>query len=206
MFIKTKMAPAQPHDLLALSKYFDFMTIPLNYIEGLIKMGVPSSKIVVKIEFMGRGRISPETIHRTMGYNQVCEILSKDATTNWEKYYDHEIKANVAKRNNGIGKEMDIIIFPSNRNIANYMRYIVRNELAGAMAYNLNIDDYLGKCTRDNDIFNDFKTKVGITLHIPMQNYTKFPLLNSINNAIEVAIDEITQERNITQSIHKFKF
>lgn len=205
MFIKTKMGPAQPHDLLALSKYFDFMHIPSKYIEGLIRMGVPPSKIIMKIDFMGRGAIQPNTVHKTMGYNEVCAALSKDRTSKWEKYYDDEIKANIAKRDNGIGKQMDVIVFPSSRKIANDMRYIVRRELAGALAYTLNIDDYLGKCGLDDDTFEDFQTMTGVTLHIPMRYNTTFPLVKTINDAIQVAIDELIQETNIIRQPYLFQ-
>ncbi|XP_055305034.1 probable chitinase 2 [Sitodiplosis mosellana] len=206
MFVKMKMGPSQPHDLLAFSKYFDFMLIAPNYIDGLIRMGVASSKIVIKTEFMGRGRISPDSIHKTLGYNEVCEMLSSNGESKWVQYYDHEVKAKIAKRENGIGKQMDVIVFPSSRTIANEMRYFVRRELAGALAYTLNVDDYLGKCGMDDDTFNDFRTISGVTLKIPMRHNTTFPLLRTMNDAILVAIDEFTQETNIMQQPHYFRF
>lgn len=205
MFIKTKMGSAQPHDLLALSKHFDFMHISPNYIEGLIRLGVPPFKIVMKMEFMGRGRIAPDTVHITLGYNEVCEILSKDKTSSWIVNYDHEVKANIAKRDNGIGKQMDVIIFPSSRSIANEMRYVIRRELAGALAYNLNMDDHLGKCKLDNDTFDDFHTIEGVKLNIPMRCNTTLPLVKTINDAIEVAVDEVIQETKITGQRHYFQ-
>lgn len=204
MFIKTKFGPSQPHDLLALSKYFDFILISPNYIEGLIRLGVPSSKIVMKMEFMGRGQIHPDSKRKTLGYNEVCKVLSDDGASKWVKHYDHEVKAKIAKRDNGPGKQMDIIIFPSSRTIANEMRYVVRRDLAGALAYTLNVDDYLGKCGMDDDTFQDFQTMINDKENIPSKHNTTFPLLRTINDAIDKAFNE--SKMNIMQQQHYFKF
>lgn len=196
------MTSGQPNDLLKMSKYLDFMNIHPNNIDGLLKMGVPTAKIVMKLEFMGRGKLFPDQVHRTIAYNEACDLFANDKT--WVKYYDSGVKANIAKKTNGV--EISVIIYPSGRHVANEVKYAVKFGLAGVMAYTLNADDYHGICAGDSysDTFIEFNMTSNVSQHIPIRNITNFPLLRTINDAIHVTIDEINQETNISKDSRYF--
>jgi len=73
----------------------------------------------------------------------------------------------------------------------------VRQELAGAMVWSVDTDDFLGECEPEKDTFKDFGDRVGINLMIPKRIYNNYPLLRTINEALFVSIDELQQEKEI---------
>lgn len=197
-FSRTKLAPSTPHDFLSISKHMDYVVVHSRYMENLIQMGVPPSKIIVQIEFIGRGIIAPDPTHQTIGYYEICELLSTDPIK-WTKYWDSEVEAGIARRDNGFADKMDIIVYPNSRKMAKATRNIIRRKLAGVVAFTLNSDDYLGKCGIDKDTYDDFRPVNGVTLNIPKTNATSFPLLRTINDSMAVAIDEIKQELKLIE-------
>ena len=72
------------------------------------------------------------------------------------------------------------------------------------LAYTLNVDDYLGKCGMDDDTFQDFQTITNDKENVPSKHNTTFPLLRTINDAIDKALNE--SKMNIMQEQHYFKF
>lgn len=184
-------------DFVSMSKHLDFMAVDSNHVDNFIKMGVPASKIVTRVSFVGSARILPDPDHKCMSYFEICDLISKQPSK-WVKYWDSENQIAVAKCKNGFGQNPNIIVFVNGRNVANEMRKMVRLGLAGVMAYAVNFDDCLGKCGFDEDAFNDFKPIKGVKLHIPKWNQTNFPLLYTIDVAITVAMDEMEQEQNLT--------
>lgn len=160
-------------------------------------MGVSPVKIIAQIEFVGRGIIAPDPSHQTIGYYEICEVLSSDPLK-WTKYWDAEIQAGIAKRENGFTEKMDIIVYPNSRKMAKTTRGLVRRKLAGILAYTLNSDDSTGRCGIDKDTYNDFlRPAKGVILNIPKTNETNFPLLRTINDAMIIAIDEMNQETDL---------
>lgn len=167
-----------------MSKYFDFMHIHSNYTETLLKLGVSPSKIVIAIEFM---------VRRSLSYYEICDLLSNE-TAKWIKSWDSSIGSAITSHETANGQWKSFII-PSSRSIAKQIRDVVRQDLAGAMAYTIDSDDSIGKCKTDDDTFNDFNPEKNIVLNIPERNDKSFPLLKTINDAFIVAIDEINQEK-----------
>lgn len=182
-FIKTRNF-AIPNGFSELSKSVDFLHVHRNFTESFIKAGVPKSKIVLAIEFMGRGNF---------GYYTACDLLSKN--DGWEKIYDSKIGAAI-KRKTEIGR-IKIIVVASSRSVANDVRYAVRSNLAGVMAYTIDSDDSQEKCGIDTDTFNDFGSTEGVTLPIPNRKNNTFPLLRTINEAVTLAVEEMKQEGNL---------
>lgn len=58
-------------------------------------------------------------------------------------------------------------------------------------------DDFLGECDIDNETFVDFKPMAGVNLTIPKRYNANYPLLRTINEAIVLALDEISQEARL---------
>lgn len=181
-FIKTKDL-IQSHGLLAMSNYFDFMHVQPNHIQILMGLGASQSKIIPIIEFTARGYLS---------YNDICELSINNGTSNLERKWDPKIGASIARQ---IGKKDHII--PSSRSIANAVRNAVRQNFTGLMVYTIDSDDSVGKCGNDMDTFDDFKPAKGVVLNIPKRNNSHFPLFNTVNDAIVVAVDEMAQEAKI---------
>jgi len=77
--------------------------------------------------------------------------------------------------------------------VANQMRFMVRRNLAGTVAVTIDRDDFSGNCPLESDTFEDFLTDEGVSLDFPERNETTFPLLRTINEAITVSLDELSQ-------------
>lgn len=169
-----------------MSKYVDFLNVDPNFSANLIKSGVKKSKIVIIIEFMGRGNF---------GFYSACDLFSKNLE--WKKYYDSKTGTVIAtvKTDDGQTKKMT---FPCcGRSVANTVRHAIRSKLAGVMAYTIDSDDSQGKCGFDDDTFNDFGKTKGVNLNAPMRNSSTFPLLRTISEAISMAKNEMKQEEQL---------
>ena len=187
-FLKARNV-AVSQGFLTMSKHVDFLNVHQNFSAILIKSGVKKSKIVIIIEFMGRGNF---------GYYSACDLFTK--TVGWEKYYDSKIGTAIAtlKTDDGQTKKMT---FPCcGRSVANTVRQAIRSKVAGVMAYTIDSDDSQGKCGFDDDTFNDFGKTKGVYLHVPMRNSSTFPLLRTISEAISMAKDEVKQEKQLQKS------
>lgn len=184
-FMKTRNF-AVPQGFLSMSNHVDFLLIHPNFTENLIKMRVPKSKMIMTIEF-GSGNF---------GYYAACDLFMKNE--GWKKSYDSKIGSAVASRGTE-GGQIKRILFPSSRSVANLVQRAVRKNLAGVMAYTIDSDDSQGKCTIDNDTFNDFGMNQGVKLHIPTRTNINFPLLRTINEAITVATEQLKQEKHLKE-------
>lgn len=63
----------------------------------------------------------------------------------------------------------------------------------------IDTDDFQGEC--DNgmnfDTFSDYRPKPKVNLKIPKRTEKNYPLLRTLNEAIEITLDEMTQEINL---------
>lgn len=87
-----------------------------------------------------------------------------------------------------------IHVIDSSRSIANKVRFAMKRGLTGVAMDFLDFDDVFGKCGIDNDTFEDFKPIEGVTLKFPKRTDPTFLLLRTVNEAIDVTMDEIKQE------------
>lgn len=176
-----------------------------NTIDTLIDSGVPSTKIIIGIQFVGLSfhsilDLSPKsaTFRRVIGYNEICQLLStSDQKTKWNTFYDDEFGLTIAKEDTqawrGILRFTDIILYESGRSIANKIKFALNRKLAGAMAFSIDMDDYRGNCGMDDDSFADYN--LGGAVNIPNRHNTTQPLLKTVNFAFSVATFEEPEAR-----------
>lgn len=183
-------------------------------IDYLIKLGAAPTKIVLGLPFYGRtfvtkldgefgdpaSEIGFQGVYTKengfMGYNEICVLLS-DRTSGWKRSYSVELSQAVARYRDEVTNETRVAVFDSSRSIARKIKFAMSRNLAGAMIWSIDTDDFLGDCDIDDDTFADFKPIPGVTLNLPKRVETNFPLLRTINEAMVVALDEIAQEAQL---------
>lgn len=91
------------------------------------------------------------------------------------------------------------VTYDSPRSIANKVRYAIQKGLGGLMVWSIDTDDFQGDCddALNEDRFNDFRTKPKVKLNFPKTTSKTYPLLRTLNDAIALSLDEMTQEENI---------
>lgn len=67
------------------------------------------------------------------------------------------------------------------------------------MVWSIDTDDFQGDCDEalNNDRFNDFRTEPKVKLNFPKTTSKTYPLLRTLNDAVVLSLDEMTQEENI---------
>ncbi|XP_035791160.1 probable chitinase 2 [Anopheles albimanus] len=188
----------------------DFLSIEYT-IEHLLNLGAPPNKIVLGLPFFGRTFVSrivgagmgddadkvgfagPATKENGfMGYNEICEELKRNPN-NWRLTWDVASAEMVATKSNNTASQ--VVVYDSTRSIANKVRFAVRLNLAGLLAWSIDTDDFNGLCKPELDTYEDFVKKVDISrFNIPLPVNGKYPLLKTISNAIVVAYEELAQE------------
>jgi chitinase len=68
------------------------------------------------------------------------------------------------------------------------------------MVWSVDTDDFRGLCNPVEDTFADFEEKEDIKINVPSKIQGKYPLLQAINEAIVVSLDEVKQETTTTTS------
>lgn len=175
-----------------------------NTIDNLIEMGVPPTKIILGLQFVGLSfhsvlDLAPKsaTFRRTMSYDEVCRTLSKDKKSDWQKFYDDVVGLAIAKDESrswrGILKSTNVIVYESSRSMANKIRFVIERKLGGSMAFPIDMDDYRGNCGIEEDVFADFN--LGTEFNIPNRHNATHSLLKTINFALEMAPFATSQAR-----------
>lgn len=103
--------------------------------------------------------------------------------TAWEQYWDEETKTPFAVN----GEKL--ITFDNEKSIYEKVKFAMEKGLAGTMVWSLDTDDFQGDCASDASNNAD--------------RYTNYPLMRSINKAIETALEDI--KRNEENVIHHGK-
>lgn len=183
-------------------------------IDYLIKLGAAPTKLVLGLPFYGRtfitkldgefgdpaAEIGFQGIYTKengfLGFNEICVLLS-DRTSGWKRSYSVEMSQAVARYRDEVTNETRVAVFDSSRSIAAKIKFAMSRNLAGAMIWSIDTDDFLGDCDIDEDTFADFKPIPGVTLNLPKRVETNFQLLRTINEAMVVALDEIAQEARL---------
>lgn len=198
----------------AIAKYFDFIHFQLSFrgdynweseiqarnihdleyvIVESIKLGVPSTKFLIEINFGGfviqyEGKYSSPQSFYPENSDKICfEILFNNCDI-----YDY-----------GYGWATDeegyhTFHLESSRVIANKIRFAVRNDLAGALNSGVDLDDHQNRCERiDIHTYDDYSLVSGVNLNIPKRTGRKPFFVNILNEAIIVALDGIDQETKI---------
>lgn len=166
-------------------------------INGLIDANVPASKLIMGVTFGGIDFYSTNSSQdspKFLEYGNVCAMITDSNADKWMTYYEDEIDLMNAFYRNDDDNEKRTVLYGDCQMVANQMRFAVKRGLAGAVAVTVDRDDFMGICPLENDTFYDFLTDEGIILNFPEQNETTFPLLRTINEAITVALDELSQQ------------
>lgn len=201
---------AENYNYAALSKHVDFMYFTQvlydskselinlrnisrleDRINGLIELGIPSTKILMDLYFTGYQFRSNGTFKKykdNLKYNAICQLSLKKGASQWEKHFDKSSRLVFLKSKNK-SDEISEIIYESTRSLANRAQLAMNLNLAGVIVFPMNVDDYRGKCGIDKDTFDDFGPNVNVTLDILNR---KFPLLRTINEAFLLSVNETT--------------
>lgn len=117
-------------------------------------------------------------------------------TLNWKSDWHVQSSEAIAKEMNEKG-QTKVVSYDSSRSIANKVRYAVRKDLGGVMVWSIDTDDFRGDCEREEDTYADFRAKPGVKLMMLERTSKNYPLLRTLNEAIEISQDEKTQEAQI---------
>lgn len=153
-----------------------------------VNFGGPSATMSLNGKDSLHGNFTLAKTQRIAGYNVICEILSSAEASQWEKSLNSDTGLYLLKNVDEQHKQEHFILYGSSRAIANHMEFAVEHELAGVLAFAIDMDDYKGKCKLDEDIFDDFE---GATL--PKRDGNAFPLLKTMNEALDIAVQKRAQ-------------
>lgn len=181
------------YELSRLTEYIDYIQVANTAtIDDLIQSGVPTNKIIFQLSLHGYEKLSNSkisfSIENIKGYNEICHTLSKD---NWEKSYNGD--SCVAKKvyeNKHIGWTIQ---YDCSRSIANKMRQMVKQRLAGVSISYLSTDDFHGKCGTEADTYADFCLTAEENAIIRARNITTFSALRTVNEATAVSLNKINK-------------
>lgn len=184
-------------------------------VDKLIKWGLSSTKIVLCLQFGGPYAVAKRDqdinevkIKKIYGYNSICEIIAGENGWYEENLETEERKVIVLKNFSGQKREeIETLFYGDSRIIANHIRFAVNRNLAGAMGFLLEFDDFNGKCWRRvnnlhkfDDFIPDFK---GIHLKFPERKEGNFPLLRTINEALSLGVYVANERKKIEESKEK---
>lgn len=191
------------YDYLAMSQYLDLIHLnKLQKIDDIIKLGVPSTKLIFEFNTKALSdRVGQFTI-RDLGsfmdsfkvflkYSEICDLLSNNKVIS--KMYDPNTEEMVANYIDSTTQEIHTIRYESTRTLADKTRRAMRLNLAGVSINSIDADDSEGKCKIEKDTFADFRSNSNVTLNIPIRRDATFPLLRSINQAIGLALNEMSE-------------
>lgn len=118
---------------------------------------------------------------------------SSEWLTNWH------VESSESVASVKMASETRVVTYDSPRSIANKVRYAIHKGLGGVMVWSIDTDDFQGDCDEkhSDDRFNDFRTKPKVKLNFPKQTHKTYPLLRTLNEAIVLSVDELTQEQDI---------
>lgn len=198
------------YDFVALSPYFDFMQFDkLQKVDEIIKLGVPSKKIIIELnnniwsDRVGKFTLSDfnsflNSFKVYLTYREMCDLLSNNKIIS--KEYDMNAEEMVARYIDTESKEVYSIRYKNTRILANTTRRAMRRNLGGVCITSIVADDAEGRCNIEMDTFDDFKTNSNATLNIPIRRDATFPILRTINQAIELSLDEMHVPRTLNNN------
>lgn len=168
-----------------------------NYFDKFVNSAVDVSNVVFGISFNFRKYIIRDHkyyISDKMAYNDLCHLsyLKKCA-----KLFDTEIGLDTVRCFNETSREHSVFFYANSRSIVNQVRFAMKRHFAGILTSAISSDNTHSMCRLENDIWEDFKVSDGVVLNFPNRTNARFALLNSINEAIVLTLDEMRQELNI---------
>lgn len=132
-----------------------------------------------------------------LGYNEICILLNNKSLT-WTKSWDDETSQAIAKYYDIENDIRKVVVYDDTRSIARKMRFAIKHQLAGIMIWSIDTDDFLGDCESEINTFIDFQNiSNDIKLFIPKRINANYPLLKTINEGINLALEELRHENEI---------
>lgn len=182
----------------AIAPHVDFMQIfNTKSLIKAINSGAPRQKIIFGITTKAAFVVSDlvdlfdvNTYMYSLRYDEVCQLLSTNKVLS--KTLDPESEKMLVRYIDQSGAS-HALTFESTRTVANKTRFAVKQNLGGVGLYLVDGDDAYGKCSIELDCYVDFEAPTGVILNIPMRRNNMFPLLQTINEAIFITIDELHQ-------------
>lgn len=92
----------------------------------------------------------------------------KNKSAGWQTFWDDDSLTPFAVNGD------KVITYDDERSLSEKVRFAMEKKLAGAMVWSLDTDDFQGDCAEDS-----------------LEKYNNFPLMRSINKAIEESLREI---------------
>ncbi|CAG9854412.1 unnamed protein product [Phyllotreta striolata] len=162
-------------------------TLNVEYtINYMLSLGAPPQKLVLGIPLYGRTFLLTEPVLETskrkpklgapalntgftgpytreggfMGYNEICLEL-KNESLHWKTYWDEESRTPFAVSNNRV------MVYDDERSIAEKIRFAIEKNLAGAMVWSVDTDDFQGDCSDPEE-----------------GDFVNYPLMRRINKSI----------------------
>lgn len=135
-------------------------------VDRLINLGVSPTKMIIGLHFAGLSfhslfdvAMKHATFRKSIEYNTICELLLNNEIVQWESLYDEDSGLAIAKRESathGVFRPTDVIVYENSRSIANKILFILSRNLAGAMAFSIDMDDLHGDCGIEDDVSSVF--------------------------------------------------
>lgn len=200
------------HPYLAVKNENDaFLNRNITYIEdyilSLVRLGIGPKKIILGLPFNSPkfvATISNEDdskLETSVDYNVACDLLTSEHEREWVKTFNDQAGLSVAVKYDRQKDKKYTMVLESSRAIANKLRFGLKIiNFGGVMVHRLDGDDIGAKCGFEIDTWDDFKPIEGVKLNFPERSDTFFTLLRTINETIEVVLDEIEQEKHPSQS------
>ncbi|XP_063217646.1 probable chitinase 2 [Bacillus rossius redtenbacheri] len=163
-------------------------------IKYFLKLGVPPRKLIMGMPLYGRtflvegqsqgsglGETALETSFQGpytrengfMGYNEICEELGNNHTE-WQIHWDDKSETPYAVSGN------KVIAYDDERSLTEKVKFAMRNDIGGVMAWSIDTDDFHGDCKRYQADDNAIKIS--------------YPLMRSVNKAITETLAEMENE------------
>lgn len=178
-------------------------------------MGASPSKLVLGLPFYGRTFLSdldgyygdatddagfsgPFTRESGfLGYNEICNLqkpTNESTETAWKRSWDAVTAQSILRYRNTTSGKTHVVVYDSSRSIANKIRFLIGKQLAGAMIWSVDTDDFHGDCKLDDDTYVDYKSSPGVQLTVPKRVNNNYPLLRTINEAMVIALNEAKEK------------
>lgn len=126
-----------------------------------------------------------------LGYNLICELISANQSITITKDEANQMVA--VHHKNKTSDEHFFVTYMTERGIANLMKFVVEENLAGVVAFLLILDDFEGTCQVDNSTFIDFN-RIDYP-DVPKRSDNRFPLLRTINEALYKAANRYNRNQ-----------
>lgn len=90
----------------------------------------------------------------------------KNTSANWRTYWDSESQTPFAVSGD------KVLVYDNEQSVAEKIRFAMEKNLAGAMVWSIDTDDFLGACSESDDLVN-------------------FPIMRCINKSITQSLEDI---------------